>query len=286
MVGSCAYRRPGSSRGVGPTGDAHDLERADDPAPVGGQDGGRRPAGRLRQPGVHRRRAVRRQLGLELGADRGIRTGEDEVVEHRPHVQRRAADEHRHDTAGQAVGDDVAGQGLELRHRGRLGDVEHVQQVVADTAAVGGRQLGGADVHAPVELHRVGVDHLAAEPLRERDRQPRLAGRRRPDDGDHGWQARRSRLGSLQCARPTNPTRRQSTVGFLDKLKKQATTAADKHGDKIVGGIDKAGDAVNKATKNKYAHQVSKAAAKAKDGVNKAGGAGGAGGPGGPGTAP
>jgi hypothetical protein len=72
-------------------------------------------------------------------------------------------------------------------------------------------------------------------------------------------------------------------VGFLDKLKKQATTAADKHGDKIAGGIDKAGNAVNKATKNKYANKVDKAAAKAKDGVNKAGGAGGPSGPGGAG---
>ena len=75
-------------------------------------------------------------------------------------------------------------------------------------------------------------------------------------------------------------------MGFLDKLKKQATTAADKHGDKIVVGIDKAGNAVNKATKNKYADKVTKAASKAKQGVNKAGGAGGATGAGGPGTAP
>ena len=63
-------------------------------------------------------------------------------------------------------------------------------------------------------------------------------------------------------------------MGFLDKLKEQAGTVADKHGDKIVDGIDKAGDAVNKATKHKYAHQVGKAQTKAKEGVNKAGGAG------------
>lgn len=72
-------------------------------------------------------------------------------------------------------------------------------------------------------------------------------------------------------------------MGFLDKLKKQATTAADKHGDKIVGGIDKAGEAVNKATKNKYAHQVGKAQTRAKDGVNRAGESGGSGAPGGTG---
>jgi hypothetical protein len=70
-------------------------------------------------------------------------------------------------------------------------------------------------------------------------------------------------------------------VGFLDKLKQQAGTVADKHGDKIVDGIDKAGDAVNKATKHKYAHQVGKARALAKDGVNRAGGSGGPSGTGG-----
>ena len=72
-------------------------------------------------------------------------------------------------------------------------------------------------------------------------------------------------------------------MGFLDKVKKQAGTVADKHGDKIAGGIDKASDAVNKATKNKYSHQVGKAQTSAKDGVNKAGGTGGTSGPGGTG---
>ena len=71
-------------------------------------------------------------------------------------------------------------------------------------------------------------------------------------------------------------------MGFLDKLKKQASTAADKHGDKIDGGIDKAGDAVNKATKNKYENHVGKAKSVAKDSVRKAGGSGGPGGAGGP----
>jgi hypothetical protein len=76
-------------------------------------------------------------------------------------------------------------------------------------------------------------------------------------------------------------------VGFLDKLKQQATEVAGKHGDTILDGIDKAGDAVNKATDNKYAHQVGKATTVAKDGVRKAGrpgdgGVGHTGGDGGP----
>ncbi len=61
-------------------------------------------------------------------------------------------------------------------------------------------------------------------------------------------------------------------MGFLDKVKKQASSTARQHGPAIAGGIDKAGDAVNRATKNKYAHQVGKAKTRAKDGIDKAGG--------------
>lgn len=61
-------------------------------------------------------------------------------------------------------------------------------------------------------------------------------------------------------------------MGFLDKVKKQASGTARKHGGAISGGIDKAGDAVNRATKNKYAPQVGKAKNRAKDGIDRAGG--------------
>ena len=40
-----------------------------------------------------------------------------------------------------------------------------VEQVMRHAAPLGRGQLGRADVHADVELHRVGVDDLAAEPL-------------------------------------------------------------------------------------------------------------------------
>ena len=79
--------------------------------------------------------------------------------------------------------------------------------MVRDAAALGAGQLGGADVHAAVDLHRVGVDDLAAEPLGEVERQAGLAGRGRPDDGDdrrdgrlgHGAQ---SGSGESRRARP------------------------------------------------------------------------------------
>ena len=63
-------------------------------------------------------------------------------------------------------------------------DVEHVELVVRDASTLGRRQLGGADVHAAVQLHRVGVDDLAADPFGDVERQGALAGAGRPDDGD------------------------------------------------------------------------------------------------------
>jgi hypothetical protein len=67
---------------------------------------------------------------------------------------------------------------------GLLGHVEHVEKVVRNARSLLDGQLCGADVHAAVELRRVGVDHLAAEGLRERDGQVGLARRRRPHDRD------------------------------------------------------------------------------------------------------
>ncbi len=85
-------------------------------------------------------------------------------------------------------------------------------------------------------------------------------------------------------------------MGIFDKLKgtastvkKQADKALDQHGDKIVAGVDKAGGAVNKATKGKYADKVDKGVGLAKKPLSKSE-AGMPSGPGtggtGPGTAP
>ena len=80
---------------------------------------------------------------------------------------------------------DVGGGGLLVARDGRgLGDVEHVELVVRDAAALGDGELGGADVHAAVQLHGVGVDDLAAEAFGDVQGQRRLAGAGRPDDRD------------------------------------------------------------------------------------------------------
>ena len=65
-------------------------------------------------------------------------------------------------------------------------------------------------------------------------------------------------------------------MGFLDKFKKQAPELKEKaadlaasQNDKIDAGIDKAADAVNKATGGKYEDKIDAAADKAQEGVDK-----------------
>ena len=86
-----------------------------------------------------------------------------EAVEHGAGVERRAADQdRRHATRRQSSTTARAQPGTPRRVAGSR-HVEQVEQVVRDAAPVGGGKLRGADVHAAVDLHRVGVDDLAAE---------------------------------------------------------------------------------------------------------------------------
>lgn len=67
-------------------------------------------------------------------------------------------------------------------------------------------------------------------------------------------------------------------MGFFDKLlgrsnqlKDKAGHYASEHGDKISHGLDKAGQAANKATKGRFEGQIDKATGAAKHGVDKIG---------------
>ncbi|MEJ7630465.1 MAG: antitoxin [Nocardioidaceae bacterium] len=65
-------------------------------------------------------------------------------------------------------------------------------------------------------------------------------------------------------------------MGFLDKLKLKATEVKEKaveavngRGPQIKGGIDKAGDFVDKKTKGKYSDKIAKGTKKAGEAVDK-----------------
>ena len=65
-----------------------------------------------------------------------------------------------------------------------MSGVPDVEQVMRHPATLRQRQFRGADVHAAVELHRIGVDDLAAEPPGKFHTQVALAGRGGTDDSD------------------------------------------------------------------------------------------------------
>jgi hypothetical protein len=58
-------------------------------------------------------------------------------------------------------------------------------------------------------------------------------------------------------------------MGILDKIKKQAGDAVDKHGGQISKGIDKAADFADSKTKGKHSGQIGKGAAAAKNALDK-----------------
>jgi MT0933-like antitoxin protein len=58
-------------------------------------------------------------------------------------------------------------------------------------------------------------------------------------------------------------------MGFLDKLKRQATKAVDEHGNQIAQGIDKAAGIADKKTGGKYKDKLGMGAEKTKDALDK-----------------
>ncbi len=124
------------------------------------------------------------ELGLQPGPHLRVGAGEVEGVDGAAYVQAGAADEDGGAALGEQAVDLGAGQPLVLGDVRGPGHVPDVQEVVRDAVALGHRQLGGADVHSPVELHGVGVDDFATEMAGERDAQIGLSGRGGTDDGD------------------------------------------------------------------------------------------------------
>lgn len=72
----------------------------------------------------------------------------------------------------------------------------------------------------------------------------------------------------------TSPPWEVMAVGFMDKVKGML----GQHSDKLEGGIDKAGDAIDERTGGKHAAHVDKAQDAARDALRKLDGDGGGGG--------
>lgn len=105
------------------------------------------------------------ELSLEASPHLGIRAREFEFIEDRSGVERRPAHEDRRDSSGPAIGDDLASHPLELRNAGDVANIGDVDQMMRDATALLERQLCSADIHSPIDLHRIGVDDLATDAL-------------------------------------------------------------------------------------------------------------------------
>ena len=64
-------------------------------------------------------------------------------------------------------------------------------------------------------------------------------------------------------------TSMEAIMGFLDKFKDKAADAVGKHGDKISGGLDKAGEFADKKTKGKYTDKIAMGKGKIGEGMSK-----------------
>lgn len=60
-------------------------------------------------------------------------------------------------------------------------------------------------------------------------------------------------------------------MGIFDRFKKNAEDAAEKHGDKVRDGLDKAGEFIDEKTGGKHSDKINDGVDKAKDGLDKLG---------------
>lgn len=125
------------------------------------------------------------KLGLQLRPYVGVGAGKVQIIKRGTQIQTGTA---HHDRRAAAI-EDVIQAGPRYALVGsngcRLGDVEDIQKVVWDTSLLLGTEFRRADVHPSIQLHRICVDHLAADPLGYLDGEIGLPGRGRSDDGQH-----------------------------------------------------------------------------------------------------
>ncbi len=130
---------------------------------------------------MQRRPAAARRVGIELAAllRVGLRQrieagGEGAVVEHR------AANQQRRFPPLENLADSADRVGAPAPGGVALIRIDDVDQVMRYALALYRARLGGADVHAPVNLRRIERDDLQGYLFRKRESERRLAARRGP----------------------------------------------------------------------------------------------------------
>ena len=120
---------------------------------------------------VHGFRADGFQLGGQLLAQavRGFFGGEAHPVQKALHIQSGAAYQQRQMPPGGDILNILPCQRSEIRHAEGLFRGEDVHAVVRDAAGLLRGDLGSAHIQTSIDLHGVGADDLAGEPLRKRN---------------------------------------------------------------------------------------------------------------------
>lgn len=152
----------------GAAGAFENFERAFDAAEIVGVNAGGGVGVDASEFGVERFRALAGGSFAEAGSKFGVGGGAiEEAVEQGHEVERSSGDGEDRASAGGDVGDGGVGSGHEAGDAEGFGWLGDVDEVVRDALPLGGRWLGGADVHSPIDLHGVDAEDLGIEAFGE-----------------------------------------------------------------------------------------------------------------------
>jgi hypothetical protein len=174
-------RLPGADRA---SGGLENFQRPDDAAQVIDVDAVRTRGVNDCQPLVQRGDAEAVSLLGQSAPQLEVRWRPLEEPEHqRLEIQRRASDEQDLFAASFDIGARRTGVIEPPGHARGFPRLQHIDQMVRNSAALCRCRLGGADVHAPVQGHRIHRDDLGIEAARQVDAKPCFARSGRP--GEH-----------------------------------------------------------------------------------------------------
>ena len=133
---------------------------------------------------MHFWRADNGEFGFKTRAHLGIRPWKAHVVDDCADVEAGTTYEDGCATARRNLRDRRPRVRLVIGNARRAGDGPDIKQMMDDALPLVDRQLCGSDIHALIQLHRVGVDDLTVQAMREIDAELRLAcgGRTQDDD--------------------------------------------------------------------------------------------------------
>jgi hypothetical protein len=150
----------GSERTERTTAADGDLEGAHDPALIGRLHLARRDGVEFGELSMERGGPFGGRSRFQLGAHVGPAARHVHRVGDAAQVQPGAGDQYR---SVRSIGDAFQrcrGCRREIADRELFGRVDQIEAVMRHCNAIGSRRLGGADVHAPVDLHRVDGDQF------------------------------------------------------------------------------------------------------------------------------